>query len=258
MILAIIQARTSSTRLPNKVLKKILDRPMLCLQIERVKRAQLIDKIILATSDHQVDQQLVELANKSGIACYQGSLNDVLARFYFAALQFQPKHVVRITGDCPVIDPSLIDKLIEFYLNGNYEYACLDESFPDGLDVEIMSWKCLSDAYHNSIFPSEREHVTLYINKNSNNYRFAKLKSEINCAELRWTVDEEKDFELIKSIYEALYKNNPSFTWIEILSFLQENPELMIYNTEYKRNEGLQKSLLNDENFLRERAHESI
>lgn len=249
MILGIIQARVSSSRLPKKVCKTILGKPMLSLQIERIKRATQIDKIILATSDHSSDNTLTHIAKESDVEIYRGSLDDVLTRFYYAALPHQPKHVIRMTGDCPVIDPGLIDQLVHFYLNGGYDYARLDDSFPDGLDVEIISWDVLTDAYQKATLSSEREHVTLYINKQPNLYKIGKLTGNVNYGDLRWTVDEKKDFELVTKIYKKLYNHNPNFSWIDILEFLKENPALMKYNIEHKRNEGLQKSLLADKIF---------
>ncbi len=246
MILAILQARVSSSRLPQKVLKLILQKPMLNRQIERISQSKKINKLILATSEHPSDEPLIALAQEMKIDCYRGSLDDVLTRYYYAALPYTPSHVVRLTGDCPVIDPQLIDELIEFYMCGQFDYARLDDSFPDGLDVEILSYSTLISAYHNAILQSEREHVTLYINSHPDGYRIGVLKNKENQGALRWTVDEQKDFELITKIYESLYHQNPHFSRQDVLAFVRANPSLQTYNTIYKRNEGLLKSLAND------------
>lgn len=257
MILAILQARMSSSRLPGKVLKPILGQPMLALQIERIKRAKKIDKIILATSTQQEDEALVALARSLDIAYCQGSLQHVLERFYQAALPYQPEHIVRLTGDCPVVDPELIDQLIEFYLQGDFDYVALDPQFPDGLDVEIMSWQVLREAYTEAALPSEQEHVTFFIKQRPERYHLGIVKSTNDYSNLRWTVDEQKDFELIQKIYEALYLVKPNFSWEDVLNLVNQHPHLKNYNIEYKRNEGLQTSLLKDQLFLRGK-HESL
>lgn len=251
MILAILQARMSSSRLPGKVLKPILGKPMLALQIERILRSKKIDKLVLATSADESDQPLEDLAKSLGVSCYRGNLNNVLERFYKAAEIYNSEHIVRLTGDCPAIDPALIDSLITYYLKNNLDYAGLEPSYPDGLDVEVMRWKALGDAYHEAQLPSEKEHVTLFINKRPDRYRLGSIKNKIDYSQLRWTVDEHKDFELITKIYESLYVRNPHFSWEDILEFVESNPVLKTYNTEHKRNEGLVKSLLQDQVFLK-------
>jgi len=148
MILAILQARTSSSRLPGKVLKPILGKPMLLLQIERVRRARKIDKLVVATSNDPSDDGIEALCKQHGIDCFRGSLNDVLDRFYRAALTYNPEHIVRLTGDCPLIDPELVDSIIDMHLEGNYDYTsnAIQMTFPDGLDVEILTIKVLKEA----------------------------------------------------------------------------------------------------------------
>lgn len=248
MIIAILQARMNSSRLPNKVLKPILNRPMLALQIERIQRANKIDKIILATSVEVCDQPLVALARELNIECYRGNIDNVLSRYYHAGLAYQPEHVVRLTGDCPVIDPSIIDLVIEHHVQHKFDYTSnvLDPTYPDGFDVEIMTWQTLKDAYHHASLPSEKEHVTLFIHKHPQRYHLGSYKSDNNYSHLRWTVDEQKDIELITRIYENLYPNNANFTYQDILDFIQRNTDLAVYNTKYMRNEGLQTSLLRD------------
>lgn len=250
MIIAILQARISSSRLPGKVLKPILGKPMLTHQIERIQRSRKIDKIVLAISDEVSDQPLVELANDIGVDYFQGPLNDVLARYYLTAKKYQPEYIVRLTGDCPVADPELIDELIGYFIENNFDYASTAQTFPDGLDAEIMTMQALSQAYEEAILPSQREHVTPFINQQPERFHLGVYGGAEDCSHLRWTVDEVEDFELITKIYESLYSSHPHFTWRDILNFVSKNPELVSWNAKYARNEGYQKSLQEDLGFL--------
>lgn len=249
MIIAILQARMSSSRLPGKVLRPIMDKPMLAYQIERIKKAAKLDKIILATSTEEQDQALVELAKQLQIEAYQGSLENVLERFYYAGYQYKADHVMRLTGDCPLIDPQLLDQLVDFHLAGQFDYSanCLQPSFPDGLDAEIMRWSVLEEAFHEAQLFSEKEHVTPFIHKRPERYQLGHFKNAQDYSSLRWTVDELKDFELIENIYQNLFPKNPNFTWQDVLQYVEANPNLKNYNTQYERNEGMKKSLLQDQ-----------
>jgi spore coat polysaccharide biosynthesis protein SpsF len=148
MIIAVLQARLSSSRLPGKVLKPILDQPMLALQIERIKRSQLIDQLVVATSTSPEDEQISKLCQEIEVVSFRGSLDDVLERVYQAAKPYSPTYLVRLTGDCPLCDPELIDQVIQFHVDGNYDYSsnCLIPTYPDGLDVEICRFQCLEIA----------------------------------------------------------------------------------------------------------------
>jgi len=247
-ILAILQARVSSTRLPGKVLKPIIGRPMLELQIERILQSKLIDKLVVATSTDPTDDQIEQLCNKIGVPSYKGDLSDVLDRFYQTALIWNPEHIVRLTGDCPLIDPEVVDEVISFYLNGHYDYVSntLEPTFPDGLDVEIFRFSVLEEAWKEAKLPSQREHVTLFIYQNPERYRLGNYKNPIDLSHHRWTVDEPEDFELVTEIYEGLYPSNPKFRMNDILNFLQKRPELIELNEKFKRNEGMEKSLKED------------
>ncbi|MBD1381923.1 cytidylyltransferase domain-containing protein [Metabacillus arenae] len=244
MILAILQARVSSTRLPGKVLKPILGSPMLLKQIERIKRSKKIDKFIVATSKEALDNDIEQLCKENNITCFRGNLMNVLDRFYKAAVNYIPANIVRLTGDCPLIDPELIDKVIAFHNKGNYDYTSntIEPTYPDGLDVEIFRFYCLEHAWREAVLPSHREHVTPFIYEQPNRFRIGSYKNHKDLSQLRWTVDEERDFELVTKIYEALYPSNPNFTSEEILTFLDENPNLKNLNKDIKRNEGFQKS----------------
>lgn len=248
MVLAILQARMSSTRFPGKVLKEILGVPMIVRQIERIKNAKLVDRLVVATSEDISDDQLEELCKKNQIECYRGSLNDVLDRFYQAGSIYMPEHVVRLTGDCPLTDPTVIDKVIQTHIEGKYDYTSntVEPTYPDGLDVEIFTWSSLQRAWEEAKLPSQREHVTLYIYQHPELFNICNIKNDADLSYLRWTVDEIADFLLIKDIYENLYPANPTFTTSEILEYYQKNKTLLTLNNQYKRNEGLLKSLQQD------------
>jgi spore coat polysaccharide biosynthesis protein SpsF len=248
MILAILQARVSSSRLPGKVLKPLLGVPMLLRQIERLKKSQKIDQLLVATSTEPSDDPIEKLCEEQGIACYRGSLNDVLDRFYQAARGFNPKHVVRLTADCPLTDARLIDDVIGFYLDGGFDYAsnAIQATYPDGLDMEVFRFSCLEQAWREARLSSQREHVTPFIHQQPLRFKIGHYKNSSDLSHLRWTVDEPKDFELVTMIYETLYPRNSDFSTQDILELLDQRPELVHWNTSHQRNEGYQKSLKAD------------
>jgi spore coat polysaccharide biosynthesis protein SpsF len=248
LILAILQARMSSTRLPGKVLKPILGRPMLWRQLERVLRVRSIDKLVVATSDRPEDRDVGDLCEAFDVDCFFGNLDDVLDRFYQAARRYYPEHVVRLTGDCPLSDPDLIEQIIQYHLEGDYDYTSntIEPTFPDGLCAEVMRYSVLKAAWREATLPSEREHVTPFIIKRPERFKLGNFKGVPDLSHLRWTVDEPEDFELVTRIYEALYPQNPQFTTQDILAFLDKNPHLLEINSRFERNEGYQKSLERD------------
>jgi len=244
-ILAVLQARTSSTRLPGKVLMPLLGKPMILRQVERISRSKHIERLVVATSADPSDDQLAELCASVGVAVFRGQLEDVLDRFYQAARSHAPSHVIRLTGDCPLIDPDVIDQIVEFCLAQGLDYASntIVPTFPDGLDVEIMTFPSLQAAWTEATLPSQREHVTPYIHQNPQRFRTGNFKGEANLSQMRWTVDEPADFELVKAVYGALYPSKPDFSTPEIIRFLENNPELLALNTGFERNEGYKRSL---------------
>ncbi|MDC0255702.1 aminotransferase class III-fold pyridoxal phosphate-dependent enzyme [Bacteriovoracales bacterium] len=249
MIIAILQARCSSSRFPQKVLKPILSKAMLWHQIERIKRSKKIDQIILATSTEASDDPLKEIANDCNVTLFRGDLHDVLDRYYQAAKSYPSEHILRITGDCPLIDPHIIDSFITFYLDGKYDFATntVHPSFPDGLDLWAFPFSHLEQAWQESILPSEREHVTQYFINNPQTFKTGHFKRKEDLSFLRWTVDEEIDFQVINSIFTELYPSNPSFTTNDILNFLEKKPTLRTLNKNFERDEGLKKSKSEDE-----------
>lgn len=248
MIVGFLQARFSSSRLPGKVLKPILSKPMLALQIERVQRASSIDRLIVATSHLADDDPIEALSGSLGVKCFRGSLDDVLDRCYQAVKSESPDHIIRLTGDCPLCDPQLIDEVVEFHLSGEYDYSSntIELSYPDGLDIEVCRFSALKMAQQEATLHSHREHVTQFILQQPKRFKLGNYRGEIDRSHLRWTVDEELDFELVTQIYQALYPTNPGFTTEDILAWLDSHPEWYNFNTHYQRNEGLLKSLAMD------------
>ncbi|CCQ59832.1 cytidylyltransferase domain-containing protein [Crocosphaera watsonii] len=240
MLLAIIQARVSSSRLPGKVLKPILGKPMLALQIERIQRSHLIENLVIATSDNITDNSIEDLCKILNVECFRGSLEDVLDRFYQAAKPYSPDHVIRLTGDCPLCDPELIDKIIRYHLMGDFDYTSntIDPTYPDGLDGEILRYNCLEKAWNSAQLDSQREHVTPFIYQNPELFKIGSYKNSIDLSYLRWTVDELVDFQLISQIYTDLYPKNANFTTENILEYLEINPDLKTINSRYQRNAG--------------------
>jgi spore coat polysaccharide biosynthesis protein SpsF len=248
MILAVLQARFSSSRLPGKVLRPIFGVPLILLQIERILRCREIDHLVLATSLDPSDDQIEQVCKEHSIDCFRGSLDDVLDRYYRVAEKFPTTHVVRLTGDCPLTDPEVVDRVIRHHLDGGFDYTSnvTEPTFPDGLDVEIMQLSALKKAWAEARLASQREHVTLFINRQPDLFKIGVVKNDTDLSYLRWTVDEPLDFELVKNIYESLYLTNSCFATADILKLLEANPELKTMNTGYIRNEGLLKSLAQD------------
>lgn len=245
--LIIIQARMDSSRLPHKVLKEICGKPMLEHVIERVERSRKTENVLVATTKKRKDDAIEDLCKKKGIICYRGSENDVLDRYYQAASLYRPQNVVRITADCPLADAEVIDKILGIHEAGNYDYTSntLVETYPDGLDVEVFTWKALEEAWEKADLKSEREHVTPYI-KFKGDFKRHSVERTPSLADKRWTVDTEQDFDKILQIYEALYSQNPDFHMQDVLDFLNVHAEIEKLNEGIIRNEGYLKSLAED------------
>lgn len=245
--LLIIQARVGSTRLPNKVLKQLAGRPMLQFIIERVKYAKTIDGFLVATTNKERDNAIEELCKLLHINCYRGSENDVLDRYYQAAKIYSPQNVIRITADCPLIDPEIIDKIVSVHMAGNYDYTSntLVETYPDGLDTEVMRYTALEKAWENALLSSEREHVTPYI-KFKGDFRKFSVERIPSLADKRWTVDTERDFIFISKICDSLFSEKELFLIEDILRYIDNNQQIENINRGIKRNEGYQLSLKNE------------
>lgn len=248
MILAVMQARMGSTRLPNKVLMRILEKPMMELQIERISRAKTLDKLVIATTWFEEDKLILDLCERLDIAVVQGSPDDLLDRYYMAARLFNPEHVVRLTADCPLTDPELIDLVVETHIAENNDLTTnvIPPRYPDGLDAEVMSFTALKTAWREAVLPSHREHVTNFFAENPQRFKIGKIVGETDLSNLRWTVDEREDLELVSKIYEELYPADPNFSTSDILTFLETNPKLKAHNSHLIRNEGWLPSLNSD------------
>jgi glutamate-1-semialdehyde 2,1-aminomutase len=254
-IVALIQARMNSTRLPKKVMLDIKSNPMINYLISRLKLSKKINKIVLATTERNTDDILAEFVSSIGIDIYRGSENNVLDRFYKAAKKFEADIVIRITADCPLIDPYLIDKVIEDFNVKNEDYIsnALNPSFPDGLDCEVFSFQALEKAWKDAKKPHELEHVTPYIYE-SGKFKIRNYKSRQDFSHHRWTVDEELDFLVIKNIFEYFHPRI-DFDFKEILNLFERKPDLFKHNKHIVRNAG---STMSTGKKLWERAKKSI
>jgi spore coat polysaccharide biosynthesis protein SpsF (cytidylyltransferase family) len=253
MILGVIQARVSSTRLPGKVLEPILGKPMLLRQMERVSRCRQIDLFVVATSTDRSDDVLAQLCHEQSIVAYRGSLTDVLDRFVGVAHKYQPQTVVRLTADCPLADWELIDYAVSRFSDGDYDYLSnIDPpTYPDGLDVEVMTYRALIEAGLEAQLPSEREHVTPFVRSRPDRYRIGSVTQKVDLSSLRWTVDDPEDLDFVRAVYEELYPFKPEFKTFDILALIEQRPELQLVNNGVPRNVGLSKSRLADEEWLR-------
>ncbi len=209
MNLAIVQARMSSTRLPGKVLKSVKNTTMLEYQLSRVSLSKFIDKIVVATSIDKSDDAIVDICNNIGVEVFRGSLSNVLERFYQCASKYLPENVVRITADCPIIDPLIIDNVIRLHEETNSDYTSnvFPRSFPDGLDVEIMTYQLLDYVYKNATEQEDIEHVTKYIHKNHTKFKISNFENSNDLSKFRWTLDTETDYIFLKELIES-FENN--------------------------------------------------
>lgn len=245
-VLAIVQARCSSSRLPRKVIKELAGKPMIVQELERLSQSKMIDKIILATSYESSDDPLEQVLAGTDIEVFRGNLDDVLDRYYQCAKQYQPEHVVRITGDCPVIDWRLVDEVITKHIEHGNDYTVTSEDYPDGLDTEVMKFSALEKVWKNARLLSEREHVTLYIRNHKELFHAEEIPCTEKLADMRWTVDEPQDFVFVERVYSELYGDKPDFSLMDILELLQKKPDIITINRGIQRNAGLAKSLAND------------
>lgn len=245
---AIIQARMGSTRLPGKVLKSIQGRPMLWYIVQRMRWVPSVIEVVVATSDQLGDKPIQRFCQEHGIALFVGSEDDVLDRFYQAAIRYRGDPLIRITADCPFVDPELVGRLLELYRSGRYDHVSVatgagalfldDGRFPDGLDAECFSFEALERAWREATEPSDREHVTPYIWRVPRRFQLGMLKAERDYSDLRWTVDSEADFQLVSQVYEALFREDKPFLMADILNYLAQHPELARMNQDLIGKEG--------------------
>lgn len=247
-VTAIIQARMGSSRLPGKVLKEIAGEPMLGHVVTRTRRASTVDDVIVATSTAGQDDDIEAYCRAAHIAIFRGSEDDVLDRYYKAAEQAAGDIVVRVTADCPMIDPDVVDRVVQRFAAGRYDYVSnvAPPTFPDGLDTEVVSLAALRRAWREARLPSEREHVTLHIRNHPELFRLANVAHVVDLSGERWTVDEETDLVFVRSLFQALGRHD--FGLSDVMALLNRHPALRALNAGLVRNSGLCKSLQEDGN----------
>ena len=208
--IAVLQARMGSTRLPGKVMLDLLGAPLLARVIRRAQGIPGIGPVVVATTTAERDHPILDLAKHYGAEAFAGSEEDVLDRYYWAAKQFQADIIIRLTADCPLLDPGISARVVERFAQGDLDYACntLPPTFPDGLDTEVFSFTALERAWREARLASEREHVTPYIWKNPDNFRSANVRNSVDLSALRWTVDEAGDLEFVRAVYARLFREN--------------------------------------------------
>ena len=229
MIVIIVQARMGSTRLPGKVLKRIAGRPMLDYQMERLRRVRRAQKIVIATTTEAADQPIVDYCRSAGVDCTRGSEADVLSRYFEAAQTYGASVVVRVTSDCPLLEPELVDLAIETFQaqGGAYDYVSnmIEPTWPYGMAVEVFSAAALREAHQEAVDPAEREHVTPFIYWRPQRYLIKSLTMQPNLSSLRWTVDTPEDFELVSRVLTELAPTQPEFRIPDVLALLDRHPD---------------------------------
>ena len=235
-VVAIIQARMTSTRLPGKVLREVLGKPLLEYQIERLRRCRRVDRLVVATTKNAADDPVIALCDRLGIASFRGSEYDVLARYYEAATIFRADPVVRLTADCPIIDPEVVDKVVGYYADtiGQYDHVsnAIMRTYPRGMDTEVFPYAALAIAHREAEAAPQREHVTPFLHRQPARFRLGHVLNDRDESRHRWTVDTPEDFDLISRIVSALYPSNPEFTMQDCLDLLSRHPDWYLINAE--------------------------
>ena len=243
-IIAIVQTRLGSTRLPNKAFLELEGNPMIYHIYNRLKASRLINKVVIATTNLPKDALLQDWAEQNGITCYRGSEDNVLSRYYYAATEVEADIIVRITGDDPFKDSNIIDEVIELLIREELDFACnnFPPSFPEGLDAEVFTYSALKEAFENSNDDFEMEHITQYFYRNPELFKIKNYSYEKDYSYLRLTVDTDNDFKLAEELYKRLYINNQYFGFEEILALAKLEPGLFKLNQYESRSEMYKKS----------------
>lgn len=236
-IAAIVQARTGSTRFPNKVFANLSNKPLIWHVFNRLKSSQLINSLILATTENPNDDSLIEWANENGIFYYRGSENDVLSRYYFAAKKFNIDIIIRITADDPFKDPEIIDMIVESFIKNKLNFISNNNppTYPEGLDVEVFDIESLELAFNNSKDSYEREHVTQYFYRNPEKFKIQNFYNFENTSNLRWTIDTEVDYKMATEVYNNLFNERNCFNYKDIIEFLKKFPKIALINKDETR-----------------------
>jgi len=246
-ITVMIQARTDSTRFPRKTLANIENKSMIWHVINRVKKIKSVEQIALITTRKKNDKILLKIAEKNDIIGFVGATHDLLSRHYQCALKIDADPIIRITSDCPLTDPQLVEKILQFYLEHNYDYVTntISPTYPDGLDVEIFSLSALKKTNRYATLRSEREHVFPYFTKNPKKFKLYNYENKKNLSNHRWTVDQKEDLKFVRQIYSYM-KPKTIFSMNDVLKLLKKYPALLTINSGIKRNEGFTKTLKHD------------
>ena len=238
-----------STRLPGKVLRDISGKPMLAHVIERARAIATVDEVVVATTTLDEDEPVMATARKYGAQAFAGSTSDVLDRYYMTAKRFEADAVIRVTADCPLLDPSVGDHVVSYYDHGRVDYCSnvLPPTYPDGVSIEIISFDALERTWRTAVLPSDREHVTTYIRTHPEEFCVINVESPEDLSHLRWTVDAPADLEFIRQVFSHLKPGDgetPGVT--EVMQVLSEHPELSLLNANFHRGEGWERSIAAD------------
>lgn len=234
-VVAILQARMSSTRLPGKVLLDLGGRPVLERMVERVRFSKRVNRVVVATTDDFSDDPICDLCKRLGIDFYRGSLQDVLDRYYKAAVRYRTDVVVRLTGDCPLIDPFLIDEVVDALISKNVDFACnrlpppFHRTYPIGLDVEACTFRALERAWREAVEKHDREHVLPYLYEVEGRFKVLQLNFQQDLGKMRWTLDTPEDYLLLKEVIRRLGERN-DFSWLEVLELFKQDAQLSQIN----------------------------
>ncbi|MCS6930348.1 MAG: glycosyltransferase family protein [Saprospiraceae bacterium] len=237
-IVTVVQARMGSTRLPGKVMLDLVGQPLLLRMIERVQAAQKVETIVVATTVEASDDPIEALCIQNGLRCYRGSVEDLLDRHYQAGRLWNADAVAKIPSDCPLIDPAVIDRVFEYFLQNDYDYVSNlhPATYPDGNDVEVMKMSALEVAWKEARRPFEREHTTPFLWENPNRFSIGNVRWETGLdysMTHRWTIDYPEDYAFIRAVYEELYPKNPRFTLQDILDLTERRPDIFALNCRY-------------------------
>jgi spore coat polysaccharide biosynthesis protein SpsF len=235
----IVQARMGSSRLPGKVMLRVLGKTLIEYQVERLSRCSEVDELIIATTVQDLDDPIADLCKKLGVHVYRGSVEDVLSRYYEAAKISQANLVVRCNSDCPLIDHRVVDGVIRHFKEGfpAYDYASniLMPTYPTGMHTEVFTFQALKKAFNASVSPEEREHVTPFVYRNPKMFNLSNVKIDQDLSKIRLTIDYQEDYEVIKKVIEGLYPKNHDFNMWDIINFLNNNPEISKVNSHFEK-----------------------
>ncbi len=248
-IVVVIQARMGSTRLPGKVMLDLAGKPVVQRVYERACRISGVDEVVIATTTARRDDELAEFCSSKGFPVYRGSEEDVLDRYYRAAKLYSADAIVRITADCPLIAPIEVDKVIDLFVKGGFDYVSNNQPpmLPVGLDASIGSFAAYERSWYEAKLKSEREHVTQYIRKHPELFKIGSVTYSNDYSHHRWTLDEQEDYEFLSKVYDKLAEKNLYGHFEDVLMVLEENPDLPSINSRFGRYEGLRRSLMQDE-----------